>query len=70
MARTCNSELREGASDGTFKKVRPNTGNLDPQNTAALVAMRSDLLQDGSKGFGFTYGSVTEIPAPGDWIGR
>lgn len=43
MARTMNSELVEGATDGKYRKNRPNTSNALPSNTEATVGDFSTL---------------------------
>lgn len=43
MARTMNSELAEGGTDGKYRKNRPNTSNALPTNTAATVGDKSTL---------------------------
>lgn len=43
MSRTMNSELVEGATDGKYRKNRPDTSNPLPGNTAATVGDRSTL---------------------------
>lgn len=59
MSKSMNSELLEGATDGTVKKLRPDTDTVGDGGDNETAATRS-LLNGGINGYGRTDGSSVE----------
>jgi hypothetical protein len=62
--RNMNAELRAGSTDGTVKKIRPDTADL-PANTAAIRKDKQALNPNGSwNSYGEVLGGSEYVQAP------